>query len=498
MNIRHALLLLLSLALQCPAAGADSPSPKREIRAAWISTIYGMDWPAQPARNKAGRQAQQQELCDKLDLLRQANFNTVFLQVRLRGDVIYPSAIEPFNRIFSGRHGVSPGYDPLAFAIEECHKRGLECHAWFITYPIGSAADVRSKGNNSIVRRKPELCRLYNGEWSLDPGMPGTPEYILSLVREIVGNYDVDGIHFDYIRYPEQAEDFPDRATYLRYGQSKPLRAWREENINRMIARIYDWVKDHKPWVQVSSSPLGKYSPLAQMPVAGLTALDVYQDPQQWLKEQKQDMIVPMMYYRGGFFYPFVDNWVGNSNGRHVVPGLALYQLASPQAEWTLKDITAQIDYVRTSQTSGISFFRASQLFQNSKGIYTVLKEKYFKYPALLPPLAWLSRERPPAPVDVDVSRQGNRLHITWQMPNNSGQDPEPLRYTVYYSRSNSVNTTLAQNILATGLADTELYLAFDTEKEQELTFRISASNRYHIESRPSHEVYYYLSEYEK
>jgi hypothetical protein len=180
------------------------------------------------------------------------------------------------------------------------------------------------------------------------------------------------------------------------------------------------------------------------------------------------------------------------------VPGLGIYKLASADSDWTLKDITAQIDYIRSSKTNGITFFRGTQLFKNTKGVYAILKDKYFKYPALLPPLTWLSKERPDAPVDLHISREGNRLKISWRMPYATDSDLKSLRYTVYYSRSNSVNTTLAQNILATGLPDSEIYLAFDTEKEQELSFRVSASNRYHIESRPSQEVYYYLSEYEK
>jgi uncharacterized lipoprotein YddW (UPF0748 family) len=496
MKITPFVLLLLTLTL-CPPAGA-ADYPKREIRAVWISTIYGMDWPTRPARNPAERSAQQKELCDRLDMLRNANFNTVFLQVRLRGDLIYPSDIEPMNRIFTGRHGASPGYDPLAFAIEECHRRGLECHAWFITYPVGSMADVKSRGNNSVVARRPELCKLFNGEWYLNPGAPGTSDYILALVRELLKNYDVDGIHFDHIRYPDNAGGFPDSETYGRYGKSNTLRAWRQNNINRMVGRIYDWVKRYKPWVQVSASPLGKYSPLARVPNAGLTAFDVYQDPQEWLRMKKQDMIVPMMYYRDSYFYPFVDNWMANRNGRLFVAGLGAYKLASGEASWTLADLTSQIDYIRASGADGVTFFRAMQIFRNTQGVYTVLKDKYFRYPALLPPLTWLSRKRPEAPEQVFIRREGSRLRISWTMPEDMEDDPQGLRYTVYFSRTNTVNTSLPQNILATGIPGPEIYLAVDAEKEQELSFRISASNRYHIESRPSQEVYYYFTEYEK
>ena len=492
----HILLLLSALAQQQPAFAADYH--KREIRAVWISTIYGMDWPGKPATNEAGRKAQQKELCDKLDLLKEANFNMVFLQARIRGDLIYPSSIEPINKIFSGRHGGDPGYDPLAFAIRECHERGLECHAWFITYPLGKANEVRAKGRQTAVKLKPGLCKLYNGEWYLDPGAPGTSDYILSLVKELVTNYDVDGIHLDHIRYPESAYAFPDGDTYSRYGKSQSLRAWRQNNISRMIETIYDWVKKHKPWVQVSASPLGKYKPLAKVPNAGLTAFDVYQDPQEWLRKKKQDMIAPMMYYKGNYFYPFVDNWTANSYGRYVAPGLGIYKLAPGDADWTLKDITSQIDYVRSSGAAGLTFFRGAQLFRNTKGVYAVLKNKYFRYPALLPPLSWLSRERPHTPVDVNVRREGDKLIVSWDMPAGTGDDLGSLTYTIYYSPSGSVNADLAENILATGLRSPELELTVDGPREQEFSFRLSASNRYHIESRQSREVYYYFTDYEK
>jgi uncharacterized lipoprotein YddW (UPF0748 family) len=490
-------ILLLFLLMQASVTQA-ADYPKREIRAVWVSTIFGMDWPNKPSANEAGRREQQKELCDKLDMLKNANFNMVFLQVRIRGDVIYPSAIEPLNRVFTGRHGGNPGYDPLEFAIKECHKRGLECHAWFITYPVGTVRDVRSKGNRTVVRQKPELCKLHNGEWYLDPGLPGTSDYILSLVGEVVRKYDVDGVHFDHIRYPEHSENFPDRDTYAKYGKSQSLRAWRQDNINRLVGRIYDWVKRYKPWVQVSTSPLGKYSPLPRVPNAGLTAFDVYQDPQEWLKNSKQDMVVPMMYYRDSYFYPFVDNWTEHSNGRYIVPGLGIYKLSPADANWTLKDITAQIDYVRASKSQGITFFRGMQLFRDLKGVYSVLKDKYFKYPALLPPLTWLSRERPDTPVDVNIVREGNYLRITWSMPEDTKDELASLRYTIYYSRSGRVNTTLAQNILATGIQEPEILLAIDAVHEPYLTFRISASNRYHIESRPSRATYYYPADYDE
>ena len=285
-----ALLSLIGLMLR-----AEVPSPKHEIRAVWLTTIYGLDWPQKPATTEYGRKMQQQELCQILDRLKEANFNMVFVQVRMRGDVIYKSAIEPASKTFSGKYGVMPGYDPLAFVIEECHKRGMECHAWMVTFPVGTDKIVKEQGRNSVVKRMPSLCKRFNGEWYLDPGVPGTDQYILSLVKEIVNGYDVDGIHFDYIRYPEEAKKFPDRTAYNKSGKGMPLDEWRRSNITRMVSMIYDWVKGVKPWIQVSSSPLGKYSRIPKVPNAGWTAYEsVYQDPGKWLQQGKHDMVVPM------------------------------------------------------------------------------------------------------------------------------------------------------------------------------------------------------------
>ena len=251
---------------------------KKEIRGVWLTTVYGLDWPHQPATNSLTREKQQRDLIDILDRLQDANFNTVFLQVRLRGDVIWRSDIEPASKIFSGKYGLMPGYDPLTFVIEECHKRGMECHAWFVTFPLGTDKNVKEQGKRSVVKRHPKLCKRHNGEWYLDPGVPETSDYILSLVKEIVKGYDIDGIHFDYIRYPEQAKSFPDKVLYRKSGKKLSLSEWRRANINKMMSCIYDWVKSVKPWVQVSSAPLGKYNRIERVPNAGWTAYDTNGD----------------------------------------------------------------------------------------------------------------------------------------------------------------------------------------------------------------------------
>lgn len=493
---KFCLLLILSLALPVFCLLQAVEPPKKEIRAVWLTTVYGLDWPHKPATTEAGRKAQQQALLDILDRLQEANFNMVFIQARLRGDVIYRSAIEPASKTFSGKYGVLPGYDPLAFVVDECHKRGMECHAWFVTFPLGTEKSVKEQGKLSVVKKKPKLCKRHNGEWYLDPGVPETADYILSLVKEIVNGYDIDGIHFDYIRYPEEAKTFPDKTLYNRSGKKKPLADWRRENINRMVYRIYDWVKQTKPWVQVSSSPLGKYNRIERVPNAGWTAYEsVFQDPKIWMQQGKQDMIVPMMYYLHKNFFPFVDNWVDNCNGRLVVPGLGAYRMDKSEADWAVNDITDQIDYSRYYGGAGCAFFRCGNVLYNDKGLYKELRDNYYKYPAQLPPLTWLNDSVPAAPEGIKVERLDDELHLTWQKPVSEKQD---LTYTVYYSLTDSIDTASAKSILATNIYGNELFLPIDVESERGYTFSVTASTRYRIESESSPDTYYYLSKFIK
>lgn len=490
---------LLLLLLLFTFNRAYSESPGTEIRAVWLTTIYGLDWPKRPAKTEQGYKDQQKELCMLLDSLHEANFNMIFLQVRLRGDVIYRSAIEPASRVFSGQYGKLPGYDPLTFAIEECHKRGMECHAWFVTFPVGSAKSVKEQGRQSVVRRRPELCRLHNGEWYLDPGLPGTRAYLRTLVSELVANYDIDGIHFDYIRYPEQAARFPDKAVHRKYGKNKSLAEWRRENISLFVTEAYDDVKKLKPWVQVSSSPLGKYNRIPQRPNAGWTAYEsVYQDVKRWLQEGKQDMIVPMMYYLYNDFFPFVDNWVENSNGRLIVPGLGAYRMENNEGDWDLNQITDQMDYCRSFGSNGASFFRGDNVVNNRKGFFSELKNNYYKYPAKLPPLSWLNNDQPASPDQVKVERIGNELKLSWKKQDENTELDKTNFYTIYFSQSDSLDLSLPKSVLATGIRDTVLYLPVNSSAEQEFVFSVSASSRYRIESACSPETYYYYSDYEK
>lgn len=465
----HLLFLLLLLPLYI-----FSQAPATEIRAVWLTTNWGLDWPVQRTSVKA----QKEQLKNILDKLQEANFNTVLFQARAQGYVFYRSKIEPLSSYFNHEDN----FDPLAFAIEECHKRGMECHAWVIAYPMDKAT-VRYTGKGrrrkaTVVQNKPSYYKAIGERWYLDPGMPETRNLIVSIVKEIVQNYDVDGIHFDYIRYPSNSRKFPDDDTYRKYGNGMDLYDWRRENINKLISEAYDTVKALKKWVQVSSSPLGRYKVLPEVsPNDGWTAYEtVFQDAGHWLKSGKHDLLFPMMYYRDHYFYPFLNDWIANSNGRLIAPGLGVYQM--DELKWPLQDITNQMQYIRDKKIPGAAYFRTANVLSNLKGVLDSI-HTYYPTPAKLPPLTWLNNIAPNSPTDLQVFKDNdNKLNIKWNPPTADGD----YTYTVYVSDKEPVDTNDAGNILSTGLR-TNSYAFTIKEGDFGYYYTVTASDRYHNES---------------
>lgn len=455
--------------------------PKYEIRATWITTLGGMDWPRQKATNKENIRKQQQELCDILDKLKEANFNTVLFQTRLRGDLIYPSSFETFSESLTGHTGRNPGYDPLAFAIEECHKRGMELHAWIVTIPIGNIRQVRILGKHSIVQRNRKICKQFKGSWYLDPGHPETSDYLSRIVREIATNYDVDGIHFDYIRYPEQGDRFPDNDTYQKYEKKENKKQWRRNNITSLVKRLYTDIKSIKPWIKVSSSPIGKYASTARYPSKGWDAYyAVYQDAQGWLKENIHDALFPMMYFRDNDFYPFALDWKENDNNRWIVPGLGIYFLSPKEKNWPITEIMRQIHFIREHQLSGQAYFRNNFLLNDIKGIYNVVKNDFYSTPALIPPMTWIDSIAPSAPTSPIVQIQSDgSLKLQWGKVSDNDMS---VIYHLYGSSTYPVDTKQANNLIKTSLRSTETTLSNWTKNRY---FAITAADRFGNESLP-------------
>ena len=475
--MRTFLLIFISLLFITIKTAAQ---PKHEIRATWITTLGGMDWPRNKATNANGIRRQQQELRDILDQLKEANFNTVMLQTRLRGDLIYPSAFETFPEALTGKTGRNPGYDPLAFAIEECHKRGMELHAWIVTIPVGNHRQIKLLDKYSVVRKNRKICKQYQGSWYLDPGHPGTADYLAGIVREIVSRYDVDGVHFDYIRYPENARRFPDKDTHRKYGKGKDLKQWRRENITAIARRLHAEVKQLKPWVKVSSSPVGKFKDTNRYSSLGWNAYEtVYQDAQGWLKEGIHDALFPMMYFKDNHFYPFALDWKENDNGRWVVPGLGIYFLSPKEQDWPIDEISRQLHFTRQTGLAGHAYFRNRFLLDNVKGIFDELKNDFYTTPALVPPMTWQDSIAPTAPTDPFYELQDNgKVKLAWSASKDNHD--LPVVYHLYASSNYPVDTNNANNLLATYLKGNQITLP-----DGEGYFAVTAADRYGNESAP-------------
>ena len=464
--------------------GLTYSQPKYEIRATWLTTLGGLDWPSQKATSAKGIERQKQELCEILDALKRANFNTVLLQTRLRGDVIYPSDIEPFTESLTGHEGGNPNYDPLKFAIEECHRRGMELHAWIVTIPIGNTRQVNLLGKKSIIKKQPSICKLYKGTWYLDPGNPQTDNYLASIVHEIVSRYDIDGIHLDYIRYPERAKDFPDQSTYRKYGKKENLEQWRRNNITRIVRRIYAETKLLKPWVKVSSSPVGKYNDTRRYPSRGWNAYKVvYQDARRWLKEGIHDALFPMMYFQGNHFYPFALDWQENKNGRWIIPGLGIYFLHPQEQNWQLDEVIRQIHFLRNIHMDGQAYFRNRFLLNNTKGLLDELKEYFYTQPAVVPPMTWVDSIAPSAPTKPYFMPLTKGVKLSWSA--SSDNLPAPVYYRVYASNTYPVDITQPSNLIEVRTDSTSYIFYPEVPWEERIYWAVTAVDRCGNESSP-------------
>lgn len=481
----------------------EKEHPLRETRAVWLTTIGGLDWPRIQAIDARSRERQKQELIRILDQYQRANINTVIFQTRVRAALLYPSKIEPWELSLTGVAGKDPGYDPLAFCIDECHKRGMELHAWVVCIPIGTKERQAKYGAASLTRKRPELVKTAKGgEMFMIPGKPETADYIASICKEIVENYDVDGISLDYIRYPESIYNFSDENLYPR-ASSQSKADWKRENITRIVRRVHDVVKPIKPWVKLSSSPIGKYKDTSRYSAGGWNGYNaVWQDPILWLKEDWQDLLFPMMYFTGNNYYPFLFQWAEMANGHPICPGLGIYFLDPREGRWTLNEVRAEMHTARNSGIGGIAFYRGEFLTNNTKGIYDTTCDEFFPYPALTARMTWMGDTLAPT-APTSLYYKDGILH--WESPlhtlSNSpceGEDsirkvPSPLGedgrgplYNIYGSNTYPVDVTKAENLLAARVTDTQWQLNARAQKVRH--YAVTAMDRLGNESPAAQE----------
>ena len=437
-------------------------APKREVRAVWLTTIGGLDWPHNYAQSATSITKQQKELLSILDKLKNAGINMVLFQTRIRGTVIYPSIYEPWDGCTSGFPGKSPGYDPLSFAIQACHDRGMEIQAWIVSIPIGKWNQL---GCKSLMKKYPHLVKKIGEEGFLNPEMTETADYLGNLCAEITQNYDIDGIHLDYIRYPET----------WKINVSKPQA---RQYISNIVRTVHKKVSALKPWVKLSCSPIGKFNDLSRYYSNGWNAYNrVAQDAQQWLKEGIMDELYPMMYFKGNSYYPFVFDWNENNHGRTIASGLGIYFMDPKEKNWDSNVITRQLQVLR-QQNMGYAFFRNKFFLDNTKGIYSFITNNFNQTPTLVPAQTWKNKPLPTAPQAITIDSLKGVLH--WKSAINTNDSPY-LLYNVYADVSTPVNTNDAGNLIKMRIKDTKINIP--THKK--LYYAVTTIDRYGNESLP-------------
>lgn len=476
-----AVMLISSFAFTVKAD--DYLTPKREMRSAWVATVWSLDWPTTKVTstgNTTQIAAQQAELTTMLDSMQLNNMNAINFQVRSMCDAMYKSSYEPWSSYLSGTRGLDPGYDPLEFAVDECHSRGMECHAWVNPYRYTSSTDW---GTDMDEELEASGMLLTTGSYKiLNPGRADARERIVTVCREIVTNYDIDGILFDdyfYISGTAFTQDEDLYNEYLEEGGTLGQADWRRANVNLMIKEVYEMIQEVKPWVRFGVSPAGVACSDSDVASSyGITPCpgsdwqydDIYSDPIAWISSHTVDFISPQIYWTIGNStdYSTVAPWwsmVADTFGRHfysshsitsltssstavnsIDAGLSKLEaslmnqtLASGPNNGNFDEYADQVMINRESSLDGAPgsiFYSAKYLYKTAPLFSHYLKTSVFSMPSLLPAMTWKVGTNPGLVEDLTL----NNNTLTWSAYDN-------VRYTVYAVPTTVADADFAQEI---------------------------------------------------
>ncbi|MGM9799371.1 MAG: family 10 glycosylhydrolase [Muribaculaceae bacterium] len=465
-QISRLLLLTVAIILGVSTAMAADAPVKREMRSTWLATVWRLDWPSATIGGGGTVASQKAEMITLLDSLQANNFNCVNFQVRGRADAFYKSSYEPWSEDLVSKRGNDPGYDPLAFVVEECHKRGMECHAWLNPYRYES---VKGQWNNL-----PGCYRSTHPEWLIDqggmsifnPALQEVTDLICNIIREIITNYDVDGILFDDYFYLQgtTTQDDEQYNAYTAAGGTLGKSDWRRQNVNNMVKSVYNTIQDVKPWVRFGISPAGiactsagvasKYGLSSYCPTGSDWQYDgIYSEPVQWLMDHSIDYISPQIYWTIGHTtdYDAATKWwsqtaahfnrhlyvshsisslTSSSKGAEALSRNEQTILASKAPKSSGPNASAFFEYaneVRLNREYSLDGCPGS-IFYSTKYVYKTaplfghyLKTQVFNSKALLPTMTYKPGNNPGIVSNVELN--GNEL--TWDGYDN-------VRYTVY------------------------------------------------------------------
>ncbi len=399
----------------------EAPPVEREFRGVWIATVDNMDWPSRPGLPPDSARAELLALLDEAVRLR---LNAVIFQVRAAADAFYDSKYEPWSVYLTGKSGraPSPRWDPLAFAVTEAHRRGLELHAWFNPYRARYRGDKGTLSPKHISRTLPSVVKHYGPYLWMDPGDARVQARTVAVIMDVVQRYDIDGVHLDDYFYPYPERDrrgreiaFPDNASWSRYvkGGGKLTRGdWRRQNVDQLVEKLYHGIKSAKPWVKFGISPFGIWRPGYPESVRGFDAYQaLYADSRRWLKEGWVDYFVPQLYWTiasPGQSYPDLMDWWArqNTHGRHLWMGNGTFLVTETgSTRWPAAEVVNQIRLTRDQPgVSGNVHFNMTALMRGADGLDSRLANGPYARPALVPASPWLAGGAPVVPTVVATS----------------------------------------------------------------------------------------------
>lgn len=485
--------------------GAAALAPrKRELRAMWISSVVNIDWPSRTGLPAADQQA---EFLHWLDVAEQFNLNAVFVQVRPTADAFWPSPLEPWSQYLTGVQGRDPGYDPLAFIVDQAHRRNLELHAWYNPYRVSMSADPTKLVPEHPARVHPEWIWAYGGKLYFDPGLPETQEHIQQAILHSVEHYDLDGVHFDdyFYPYPVAGQTIPDAATFAAHGAGfDDIADWRRHNVDTFVHSISQRIKAVKPWVKFGISPFGIWRNRSTDPLGsetgGSQSYDLqFADTRKWVLEGWLDYINPQIYWQFGLavadYAKLVPWWAGvaATSGTHLYIGEALYKVTSgvftdPAELSNHLAFDREID-AAGSPVHGNVYFSAKHVPADPQGSMSLVRADHYSRPAIVPAMPWLPASPVRTPVLSNAVHAAGGVRLQW-----SDAAPPAERATSFAiyrvdGRADSIDVEHASNLVATRRAVpgvVQRFLDATAEVGREYTYAVTALDRLWNESAPS------------
>ncbi|MEO6639207.1 MAG: family 10 glycosylhydrolase [Ginsengibacter sp.] len=403
------IILLLSLSF----LNHLSAQPKYEFRGVWVATVDNIDFPSTKFLSSF---AQRAEFVSLLDMHKRNGMNAVVVQIRPATDAFYPSQYEPWSEWLTGTQGKPPVpyYDPLEFMITETHKRGMEFHAWMNPYRAVFNIGKSSISPTHITRLHSEWFLDYGGKRYFDPGNKEAQQFVANVVKDVVHRYKIDAIHFDDYFYPYRiaGREFGDSESFRKYGNGLDRESWRRSNVDSIIVKLSRVIKQENKYCKFGISPFGVWRNIDKDPEGSNTKAgqtnydDLYADILLWLKNKWIDYVVPQLYWEFGHkvvgYEVLIDWWAKHAYGRQMFIGQGIYRAMEAKSyAWKNKnELPNQVKRLREyPQIQGSIFFSSATFKSNPNGWSDSLRNNYYAYPAIVPPMQWIDSVKPSRPI---------------------------------------------------------------------------------------------------